>query len=258
MPTLPEPHELRATAESFGIDAQRYDRARPRYPAALIDRLAAAGPKVLDVGAGTGIVAKQLQDRGNVVLGVEPDERMAEFARKQNLDVEVATFETWDANGRTFDAVVSGQAWHWVDPVKGAEKAAEVLKPGGVLALFWHLFVPPQDIARAFGEAFTQAVPESPIKFDGKRVPTPDAYRPLIEKTFTGTDFEEPQRHEYHWHQNYTRDEYLDLLPTQGGLTRVSEKQRKAVLTAVGAVIDARGGQFACDYTTVLFTAVKR
>ncbi|MEV8608849.1 class I SAM-dependent methyltransferase [Amycolatopsis sp. NPDC051373] len=251
-----EPHELRATAESFGVDAARYDRARPRYPEELIDRLAIAGSEVLDVGTGTGIVARQLQERGKAVLGVEPDERMAEFARRQNVDVEVASFETWDAKGRTFDAVVSGQAWHWVDPVEGAKKAAEVLKPGGVLVLFWHLFVPPRDIARAFGEAFTQAVPESPIKFDATKAPTPDAYRPLIEKTFS-SGWNEPQKHEYHWRQNYSRDEYLDLLPTQGVLTRVSEQQRNAVLTAVGAVIDARGGQFTCDYTTVLFTAAK-
>ncbi|MFI5606191.1 class I SAM-dependent methyltransferase [Amycolatopsis sp. NPDC051903] len=256
MPTLPEPHQLRQTAESFGVDAERYDRARPRYPAALIDRLAAAGRDVLDVGCGTGIVARQLRDRGCAVLGVEPDERMAQFARTRGIDVEVAAFEQWDAKGRTFDAVVAGQSWHWVEPARGARKAAEALRPGGLLGLFWHLFVPPEDIAAAFGEAFRKAVPESPIKFN--RTPTRDAYRPVVEKALAGTEFGEPEVQFYEWHHDYTRDEYLDLLPTQGGLTRVSDEQRAAVLTAVGAVIDARGGQFTCDYTTVLFTAENR
>ncbi|WP_326568259.1 methyltransferase domain-containing protein [Amycolatopsis rhabdoformis] len=258
MPTLPQPHELRSTAESFGIDAERYDRARPRYPAELITQLTQAGPKeVLDIGTGTGIVARQLQEKGKTVLGVEPDERMAEFARRQNLDVEVATFEEWDPKGRTFDLLTAGQAWHWVDPEKGGEKAAEVLKPGGVLALFWHLFVPPPDIARAFGEAFTKAVPESPIKIQGQKAPTPVAYKPLADKTFTGDKWHQAEQHIYEWHHDYTRDEYLDLLPTQGGLTRVSTEQRDQVLTAVGAAIDAQGGSFTCDYTTVLFTARK-
>jgi hypothetical protein len=58
------------------------------------------------------------------VLGVEPDARMAAFARGSGVEVEVATFEAWDAAGRAFDAVVAGTAWHWVDPVAGAAKAA--------------------------------------------------------------------------------------------------------------------------------------
>jgi ubiquinone/menaquinone biosynthesis C-methylase UbiE len=50
-------------AESFGTDAERYDRARPRYPDALVERIAAGspGPDVLDVGCGTGIAARQFQ-----------------------------------------------------------------------------------------------------------------------------------------------------------------------------------------------------
>src|ERR1700691_3837027 len=133
MPTVPpepapgpEPHRHRQVAESFGTDPERYDRTRPRYPGALVDRIVATSPgrRVLDVGCGTGIEARQFQAAGCTVLGVEPDPRMADFARRTGVEVEVATFETWDAAGREFDAVVAGTAWHWVDPVAGAAKAA--------------------------------------------------------------------------------------------------------------------------------------
>lgn len=145
MPTLsqgqpdtsgPEPHRHRQTAESFGVDAERYDRARPPYPQALVDRIVAASPgrHVLDVGAGTGIEARQFRAAGCTVLGVEPDERMAAFARRGRIEVEVARFEDWQPAGRQFDAVIAGTAWHWVDPVAGAAKAAQVLRPGGRLA----------------------------------------------------------------------------------------------------------------------------
>lgn len=152
MPTVPEEqpgptkHHARQAAESFGVDADRYDRTRPRYPGALVERIVAAspGPEVLDVGCGTGIVARQLQAAGCQVLGVEPDARMADFARRSGVEVEVATFEAWDADGRVFDAVVAGTAWHWVDPVAGAAKAAQVLRSGGLLAVFGHAFqLPP-------------------------------------------------------------------------------------------------------------------
>src|SRR4051794_37026718 len=82
-------HQARGMAESFGVDPERYDRARPRYPDALVERIAAAspGPGVLDVGCGTGIEARQFQAVGCTVLGVDPDARMAEFARRTGVEV---------------------------------------------------------------------------------------------------------------------------------------------------------------------------
>jgi SAM-dependent methyltransferase len=161
----PESHQYRQVAESFGIDPERYDRARPRYPEALVARILAGspGPDILDVGCGTGIAARQFRAAGARVLGVEPDERMADFARRTGIEVEGATFEAWDSAGRTFDAVVAGQAWHWVDPVAGAAKAARVLRPGGRLAAFWHVFEPPQDVAEAVGAVYRRVVLDSPF-----------------------------------------------------------------------------------------------
>src|SRR6202034_3700862 len=158
-----EPHQYRQVAESFGVDPGLYDRARPRYPDALVARIVAAspGPDVLDVGCGTGIAARQCRAAGGRVLGVEPDARMADFARRTGIEVEVSTFEAWDAAGRTFDAVVAGQAWHWVDRVAGAAKGAQVLRPAGLLAAFWHAYQLPSEIAQAYGEAFHRVVPDS-------------------------------------------------------------------------------------------------
>src|SRR4051794_4857065 len=101
MPTIPpqqpapserEPHQAREMAESFGSNAELYDRTRPRYPDAMVDRIVAAspGPDVLDVGVGTGIAARQFQAAGCKVLGIDVDARMAEFARRGGLEVEVA------------------------------------------------------------------------------------------------------------------------------------------------------------------------
>jgi Methyltransferase domain len=117
-----EPHRHRQVAESSGSDAERYDRARPSYPAALAERIAAASPGsgVLDASCGTGIATRQFPAAGCRVLGVDPDQRMAGLARQSGLGAEVATFEDWDPAGRAFDAVIAGQAWHWVDPVAGA------------------------------------------------------------------------------------------------------------------------------------------
>ncbi|HTZ22946.1 MAG TPA: class I SAM-dependent methyltransferase [Streptosporangiaceae bacterium] len=256
-----ESHRARDMAQSFGSDPERYDRARPSYPAALVERVVAASPgrEVLDVGCGTGIVARQFQAAGCSVLGVEPDTRMAGQARQRGLDVEVATFEDWDPAGRAFDAVVAGQAWHWIDPIAGAAKAARALRGGGRLAVFWNAFQPPPDLAEAFGAVFRRVLPDSPLSqrpaagaamYAGICARAADAIRET--SAFGG-----PEQWEFEWDRPYTRDEWLEQVPTSGFAARLQPETMKQILAGVGAAIDAAGGGFTAHYTTVAVTAAR-
>ena len=251
---MPTPEELRAVAESFGVDAERYDRNRPPYPEALITRIAAGVRTVLDVGAGTGIAARQFQAAGCTVLAVEPDARMAEFARSTGVETEMSTFETWDDRGRRFDAVVAGTAWHWVDPVKGAAKAAEILRPNGRLATFWHVFDLPEPIAQAFAAVYQRVVPDSP--FDLKNAKSMlDLYQAQFDRTADGmrqAGFEEPEQWRYDWDRHYSRDEWLELLSTYGSMTMLAADQRAEILAGVEPAI--KDG-FTLPYVTMAVAA---
>lgn len=282
MPTLPpartpfggrESHQAREIAESFGLDADRYDRARPRYPDALVDRIAAGAarsqhrpdvpdvPDVLDVGCGTGIVARQFQAAGCRVLGVDPDARMADLARRHGLEVEVSTFEAWHNAGRAFDAVVSGQAWHWVDPVAGAATAARALRPGGRLAVFWNAFQPPSDLSEAFAAVYRRVLPDSPLFRGGAGHGGPDAYRGPCANAAEGmrqaAAFGEPEQWRFDWDRRYTRDEWLDQLPTSGFWAQIPAAGQREVLAGIGAAVDAAGGGFMMHYATVAVTAAR-
>ncbi|SDM67213.1 class I SAM-dependent methyltransferase [Allokutzneria albata] len=245
MPTL-EP-----AARSFGAEADRYDRARPSYPAAAVDRIVARspGPRVLDVGCGTGISSRQFQAAGCRVLGVEVDARMASIARN-GLDVEVSAFETWDPAGREFDAVVAGQTWHWIDPVAGAAKAAEALRPGGLIALFWNVMQPPPEVFAPFGDLLGGTL--------GKR-PMLDTYEVMFSNATNGIrdagGFGDAEDWRFEWERSYTRQEWLDQLPTFGGYSHLAPARQTDVLTASGAAIDALGGSFTMPYTTVVVAA---
>jgi len=250
-------------AESFGVDPERYDRARPPYPAALIERIAAAspGPGVLDVGCGTGIAARQFQAAGCRVLGVEPDARMADFARRTGVEVEVARFESWDSADREFDAVVAGQAWHWVDPVAGAAKAAQVLRPGGLLAAFWHAFAQPADVADALASAYRRVVPDAPFDFRGTPRQADRTGAVFTDRAEGGMreagGFGDPERWRSDWEQRRTRDEYLDLARTSGALTQLPPDKAAEVLADVGPAIDAIGGSVVLSITTVALIAAR-
>lgn len=271
MPTLPPPsprashpgvHQHRDVAESFGADPDRYDRARPRYPDALVERIVAAspGPEFVDVGCGTGIAARQFQAAGCRVLGVEPDARMAEVASQRGLDVEVSTFEDWDPAGRAFDAVVAAQAWHWVDPVAGAAKAAEVLRPGGRLAVFWNAFQPPPEVLQAFADVYDRVATGLP--FNPWARPALDGYMTMCDMAADGVRraeaFDDPERWRFEWDRACPRDEWLDVVPTIGGHGRIAPERLAELLAGLGAAVDAVGGTVPVHYTALVLTAQLR
>lgn len=250
MPIPERSYTNRVRAESFGTDAESYDRARPGYPRELIDDLLSDGPRrALDVGCGTGRAARLLAERGVDVLGLEVDERMAAVARAHGVPVEVGAFETWDAAYRHFDLVISGQAWHWIDPVVGAAKAAAVLPRGGRLALFWNFAVLEDAARRAVDAAYEAAAPElteaSVVRGGGPRtVPAQiDGLRRIGR-------FRDIESRRYRWTQLYRRDEWLTLVATHSDHSTLPADRLAGLLDAIGQAFDGVGGEATAEYTT--------
>ena len=129
----------------FDAIAAEYDRHRPAYPDVLVDQACqvagiGSGDHVLEVGCGSGQLTRGLVTRGLHVTAVEPGKNLTALAR-QNLEgageVEFVNAQFEDAllpRGQ-FRAVFSASAFHWVDPKVSWQKAADVLVPGGTLAL---------------------------------------------------------------------------------------------------------------------------
>ena len=135
----------------FNEVPELYDRVRPGYPDELFSDLCAITgmherSSVLEVGCGTGQATRSLAALGCSVAAVEPGADMAALARRRmasfrNVEVETSTFEEWDDRGRHFDALVAASSWHWVDPSIGWQRAHDVLRPGGWVALLGHVVV---------------------------------------------------------------------------------------------------------------------
>ena len=138
-----------STARRYGMVfdeiAAEYDRYRPTYPDELVDRACqvagiGSGDHVLEVGCGSGQLTRSLVARGLHVTALEPGKSLIALAR-QNLDgageVEFvnAQFEDASLPREQFQAVFSASAFHWVDPKVSWQKTADVLAPGGTLAL---------------------------------------------------------------------------------------------------------------------------
>ena len=134
---------MRADGSEFDAIAAEYDRFRESYPDALVDAACArgrltAGSRVLEIGCGTGQLTEQLAKRGLAVAAVDPGAQLIERARiRAGADVEfhLARFEDVELAEGAYDAVFSATAFHWIDPAVGWAKVANLLRPGGVIAL---------------------------------------------------------------------------------------------------------------------------
>lgn len=124
---------------SFGNVAETYDRVRPPYSELLLDRAQElleldARSRVLDLGAGTGRVTRQLAGRFGHVVAVEPDERM----RALHGEAIAGSAEAIPLEDASVDAVFVGEAFHWFDPEAAIPELARVLRPRGGVALLWN------------------------------------------------------------------------------------------------------------------------
>jgi SAM-dependent methyltransferase len=237
--TSPKYHLDRTSAQSFGSASEQYDRYRPSPPRALVDDLVALRPvDVLDVGCGTGKVAVDLVGRGMRALGVEIDERMAELARGHGVPVEVAEFESWDAKGRRFDLITCADAWHWIDPVRGSEKAAALLRPGGTLALFWSYQLLDDDVAALFQRVYDEHAPQArthsyePLQAQGEPFEPISAFGPIETRT-------------YRWDAMVSATDWVGLLATFSDHRALVPQQLTTIQAALCEAIEDLGGNVA-------------
>jgi SAM-dependent methyltransferase len=136
-----------SSRQLFDTVAQDYDAYRPDYPAQLFDALESAMGQpllwsdVCDVGAGTGISTRALAGRGATVTAVDPGEGVLRVLRSRSTSRVRAV--VGDGNAlplatSRFDLVAYAQSFHWSEPERALAEAFRVLKPAGLLALWWN------------------------------------------------------------------------------------------------------------------------
>ena len=117
-----------------------YDAARPTYPTALYDALPDLSGSVLELGAGTGIATRELAKRAGSLVSTDLGPKMLGRLHERSPDVPVVVCraEALPFADGSFDVVCGSQMWHWVDVPVAAPEVVRVLRPGGVLALWWN------------------------------------------------------------------------------------------------------------------------
>lgn len=127
----------------FSGRGKDYEKYRLIYPASAIDTILSdlgslTQITAADIGAGTGIGARLLADRGIRVVAIEPNKDMRTTATlHKNVEFLIGTAEQIPLENASVDLVTSFQAFHWFDFDKSLKEFRRILKPSGRLALIW-------------------------------------------------------------------------------------------------------------------------
>ena len=224
-----------------------YDRARPLYPAAIFDDIVSLGRvpgtgRVLEIGAGTGQATRTLAEREFEVVGVELGPELAALARRNlaafaNVSIVNEPFESWEPDG-DFDAVVSFTAFHWIDPEVRFAKPAEVLRPGGALAVVQPHTVLNDDPFWIEVQEDYDAVRPSPDNGPPKR---PDEVEDLSAEIEASGVFRNVAARRHLWETHYTADEYVALISTYSPNLDLDEATRARLLDRIHRRIEQQG-----------------
>lgn len=221
-------------ARSFGRAAGVYEQGRPDYPAEAVAWLLAPvrehgrAPRVADVGAGTGKLTRALVAASADVVAVDPDPDMlgALTRASPGIPALVGTAERLPLADGAMDAVVLGQAWHWVEPVAGSAEAARVVRPGGVLGAVWNV----RDDAVPWVRRLTAIMRGS----NAERMLA--AGDPPLAAPFTGWEGET-----WRWSRAVTRETLVAMVRSRSYVITAPEGERARIDAEVAGLLDEVG-----------------
>jgi SAM-dependent methyltransferase len=256
---MDEFHDDRHRAESFGAAAEAYDRHRPSYPGELVDFLTPEAPGVaLDIGCGTGQLSRLLQRAGWTVTRVELDARMAAVAASHGVAVEVTSFEDFTPPDR-FDLITAAQSWHWIVPETGFAKAAELLRPGGRLALVWTTYHYGDDVGAAFGRAFGELAPELLVESGHLGTLSSRRFIGRAAADFPDVTFGPVETQVFQHHRDQSVEQWIAEARTHSPIATLPDQRRTALLDTVASELRAvlEGEPLGITHQARLVTAVR-
>jgi len=137
----------------FGKTAADYGSFRAGFPESLFNRLkrwqiGTGNQIIVDLGTGTGSLARGFARHNNQVIGIDPAAAMLTQAKKIDaaegvtIEYHCTSAEQTSLPSNYADVVTAGQCWHWFDRVKATEEVNRILKPGGWILIAHYDWIP--------------------------------------------------------------------------------------------------------------------
>jgi SAM-dependent methyltransferase len=233
-------------AMAFGSIANEYDRLRPGPPEVALDWLLPAhGQVAVDVGAGTGLLTRELERKVARVVAIEPDERMRAVLRARSPGVEVLAGrgEAIPLPDASADGVFVASAWHWMDPGRAIPEVARVLRDGGRFGVLgtngneirWLRTIGPDREPTTAGSADDAPTAGEPGRGPARRGP---GFQPNEMALPAGAPFENVATESFTFTRTMTIDTLIGLLGTYSGVITAGPRDRENWLAQLRATLE--------------------
>jgi SAM-dependent methyltransferase len=243
---------------SFGEAAAAYAEHRPDYAQAAVNWALerAPGPRVLDLGAGTGKLTATLVSLGAEVIAVEPDPAMLSELRRALPTVRAVagSAEAVPLPDESVDAVLAGNAMHWFDMNVAGPEIARVLEPDGILAGLWNVLDNRVDWVAGLETIGGGAAIGPRDTFSSWRAETAEAHLP----NSSIAQFGSPEQAEFPHGQRRTADSLVATFATKAGMLVMPEQEREATLRRIRAFLAGRPETARGEFTLPMLTGVLR
>jgi SAM-dependent methyltransferase len=244
---------------TFGAAATAFAEHRPDYAQAAV-RWAlerAPGPRVLDLGAGTGKLTGTLVALGADVIAVEPDPAMLTELRRALPTVRAlpGSAEAIPLPDASVDAVLAGNAMHWFDMDVAGPEIGRVLEPDGILAGLWNVFDNRVDWVAGLERISGSAAIGPRDTFSSWRAETAEAHLP---DSGSIAQFGSPEQAEFPHGQRRTADSLVATLTTKAGMLVMPEQEQEATLGRIRAFLASRPETARGEFTLPMLTGVLR
>jgi SAM-dependent methyltransferase len=232
---------------SFGRVASAYERFRPGPPPeAIAWMLPDSARTVVDLGAGTGAMTKDLVGKVERVIAIEPDDRMRGILA-ENLSGVTAlsgSGESMPLETSSVDAVLASSSWHWMNADAALQETARVLVPGGTLGVVWAgpdpdgpFVVQAQAMlshASGHGESGTRSAGEPDL---GREVMDTENRVETVLRIPDHSPFAQPEHKSLTWDVPLTADELIGLLGTFSWIITMPDERRAQVISLARQVL---------------------
>jgi SAM-dependent methyltransferase len=240
---------------TFGAHADAYERARPEWPEAAVRWLVPEDAElVVELGAGTGKLTRAVAGLGVRIVAVEPDARMLAVLRGLGLEGVQGSAEAIPCGDGEADAVVAGSSLHWFELDLALAETHRVLRPGGRLGFGWNHRDDRQPAIARMGEAVYAAQ----ARAGGPRWRNLDWPAELTASGF----FRDVEQELFGHVHDLPREALSDHLLSYSGVAALPEEERRPILAAVAAALDAddtvsHGGRLHLPFVVSAYRATR-
>lgn len=232
---------------SFSSKVEAYVKGRPAYAKDALDFVVeklslTSSMCVADIGAGTGLLTRELRSRFREVIAIEPNDEMRSELGESAVN---GTAENTGLANASIDAIFAAQAFHWFSPSLARSEFQRVLKGSKPVVLLWNnRLTPPSSGAAELDKIMRSLRADSPRTLEADETAICQFFK-----------MEKLNKAEFPYSEKLEKDSLISLMLSRSYAPLKSDHRYEPLLKKMETLFSdyAVEGKFTVPYSTQVY-----